>query len=729
MRQAPLPLIYSIAILLFFLLLMSHPFTACALESHLQLSAHTPSLSDKGNANFFTKTYSFTQLNWNDSNTLRGDRATTTFYLPVPKQWKYTTAKLHLLISHSPLLQDNSTLTLELNGKPVSSIRLTKENATLTTWDIELPLDQPFASDWIALNFVGFLRISADICADYDNPSNWAFISPNSTLTISYKKLNFSPDLGQLPYPFIYTNPLEPLTSLLVLPQNPSIKEVEPALRMVRALGAQLNYNQINLSTTDAIAISNQQKENNNLIFVGKVNQFSSVDPNFMANIATEATQNGKALAADTGIISLVSSPWNPVHTVLALTGESDLAVEKAASAFSNPQFRSLSYDRFALITEKPRKLQSTEQRNKQEPISLKRLGYADQTVLGLGQNTLSYTFILPNDQMPEMLTLHTVFSHSVFTYQDHSLLTIAINGIKQSSLRLLPSNENRESWTIKIPGNVLNPGKNSLTYTFDLHIPQENCGTRFYFQAWGLIHAESTIQTTFLRTLPRIILSHFPLSFGAKTLIIVPNTLSTEEINPIVQFFLKLGALLGFDSPVFHVVGANEANLSILKSYNNILIGTPQSNPWLAKAMAPLKIEHDKVSLYDKDNKLSFINEAPLGVVQLIDSPWNNDGNALLITGTSNDAVSWAMRLLTDDKLRTQLTGNVATVNMKGILANFETRSESLNLKGGFSNKNMHVLGAYLYQNIALVIIFIFLIIVILLAAFGFYIRRKKNE
>ena len=728
-----------------FLLMICLSFKSFAQDSYLQMSAllsanspkDTATNSDSSDFDSFSKTYTFEQINWNDphTNKLQGPQATATFYLPIPKQWKFTGVKLHLMITHSPLLKENSSLTLEVNNTPLSSLQLNKANAEAGVWNLELP-PEAFTGDWISLNFVSSLRISADICEDGDNPSVWAYISPNSTLTINYNKIPFNTSLAQLPYPFIYTNSFEPQTSLLVLPPNPSVKELDPALRVMRALGEQLNYNHIDLSAITLEKITEQQKENNNLIFVGTTNQLTplmSTAANKNHDMGALFNTADKGLNPNTGVISLVTSPWNRTNALLAITGDSNVAVEKAAKAFSNPQFTKLTGSKFALVNEEPQVVQQKKKQNKSEaPVSFKSLGFSDQTAIGLGPNTITYNFNLPNNKIPELLKIRTVLSHSLFSRADHSMLTVAVNGIKQASLFLSSSNEKNSSWTVKIPQNILNPGKNTLTYTFDLHLAQTgDCGPRYNYEAWGVIHAESSLQTFFSEDIPHIVLSRFPLALSTKTPIIVPEKLNDSQINTLIQFFIKLGALLGHGEPNFTVLGANEVNPALLQKHSNILIGTPQDNPWVAKAMvnASLKIDQGKVTLFDKDNKLSLTNKEPVGVVELMNSPWNNDNNTLLITGTNPDTVAWAMRILTEDKLRPQLTGNVATLNAQGTLSSFETRPDiSWSFGQGFTKRNMQAFRSMLYQNLGLTIVCLFIIVVIFLAIIGFYKRRKKE-
>lgn len=55
------------------------------------------------------------------------------------------------------------------------------------------------------------------------------------------------------------------------------------------------------------------------------------------------------------------------------------------------------------------------------------------------------------------------------------------------------------------------------------------------------------------------------------------------------------------------------------------------------------------------------------LGSVQLLASPWDDDQAMLVVTGSTDESVAWAMDALTDGTLSGSLTGDLVTIVREG--------------------------------------------------------------
>lgn len=672
-----------------------------------------------------TKTYTFAQLQWNTTEPLRSNSATRTFYIPVPKQWKLNGVKLHLLISHSPVMLETSTLTVALNNQPFASLTLTQQNADRMSWDINFPT-APLNQDWLALNFISFLRMDAKPCQDHDNPANWLYIAPESTITFDYNELNLKPDLSQLPYPFLSSRIFESIPSLLVLPEKLTVTRLIPILKTISTFGAFTNQGQLNLDVTTRDQISSTLKNKNNLIFVAKTAEvLSFISPKVLPDSWFEMTEQN---VKDPGVIMLINSPWNSKYGVLIVTGNEDTALNKAVAALSQPQFNKLARGKIAIINESPKHIITYTPDLTKTPLTLKRLGYDDQAVLGEGNNTVSYTFNLPNQGQADALQLNTVLSHSVFSSQDHSTLTLVINGVKHASLLLIKANEQQANWKVTIPNAGLRPGKNTLDYIFDLHIPKPYCSSNYSYQIWGVIHANTTLAVNSFSRGNAIFLNQFPAPFDIGSMIILPESLDLNTIKTLTQLFLKLGGLLGSKLQTFNIFAANTVQLKAQPQNNIVLIGTAQNNKWINKALqtAPLKLSDIRKETFLKTAHLSLTDNEEIGLLELMDSPWHNHQKILMITGTSDNAVAWAMNLLIDETKRSQLNGNIAIVDKKGTLTSLNTYYEAeLKQAQQWQNKMLD----FLHQQYGMLIFAGFALITLLLALTSFYIRYKRKH
>ena len=140
---------------------------------------------------------------------------------------------LHLEYDHSELVRpEDSTLTVLLNGSPITSTFLTSENAKRTTWKIDLPKDK-LKRDLNHIQLKYYMRIRDDDCVNQENPGLWSNIFDVTHIHYEYvSPLKFlglpPPDLGLLPKPFIRsTIPEGPIA--FVLPNEVSTQDFSAA--------------------------------------------------------------------------------------------------------------------------------------------------------------------------------------------------------------------------------------------------------------------------------------------------------------------------------------------------------------------------------------------------------------------------------------------------------------------------------------------------------------------
>ena len=103
-----------------------------------------------------TTTYLLSTITNASEIVLNGSSPSYTFYIPVSQQWQLTGMDLHLQVSHSDVLRENSTLTVQVNNIPVESVQLTDANAGGSQWDVTVPTEL-LTGDSIRVSLVGFM--------------------------------------------------------------------------------------------------------------------------------------------------------------------------------------------------------------------------------------------------------------------------------------------------------------------------------------------------------------------------------------------------------------------------------------------------------------------------------------------------------------------------------------------------------------------------------------------
>lgn len=655
-----------------------------------------------------TTEFNFKQFGWTGSITLNGYTPSETIYLPITEHLNVQKAVLHLKMAFSPILTKGTRVEVRFNQTLIRSLPLPEKLNQESSWDIELPLTQ-LSADWQALTFSAYLVSESSLC----DPNNWIYISPESTITINSLPFPFNGTLNQLPYPFIDSAALNPVPTLLLLPASPSQQEIFSLFEVALRLGQLAGDNKVNLSvdyTTDAT-----EKKNANIIFIGK----SALVPRELLGHVDEMNQQA-------GIISLNRSPYNPLYGALTITGYDHSALDKAVSAFLTPEFKSLASGHFALI-EKIDTKPLTQTMSSLYRTTFKDLGYTDQSVSGIGRHQLTFNIPLPNDRDPNYAKVKTLITTPLFPGKHESQITLLVNGKKQSSFWL---NDEHSAWETELTPEALKPGNNRLDYLIDLHLEHEECTYREYNEAWATIYAESQFQASFFQTTPLAMLTQLPVPFSEEISVIVPPHLSKEELNKLANLFFKFGQLFRPNPAHFTFRTSNEMDESFIRNHNVILIGTPDSNPWIHFALdyMPVQLIKESRLLKTPQKTIELTGEQGTGLLELMPSPWSERNTLFLITGSNEQALFSAFNAFINDKRRSKLNGNIALINADqsiNVLSSYDNRYISFKQRINISLSNLGKNLRYYVESSPQILIYLLVVIVPLVIL----LRRRRKK
>lgn len=233
------------------------------------------------------------------------------------------------------------------------------------------------------------------------------------------------------------------------------------------------------------------------------------------------------------------------------------------------------------------------------------------------------------------------------------SSITIALNSLPIVSYNLVNFSETNRR--IPIPASLFRPGKNTLTFTSTLYLPDDhetNCQNWDDPARWLAIEPGGLLHLSFVRRDPEIDLAYFPQVFVEsmekylsdpavrQPLIILPEDSTADDLTALST----LSYLLGHDAGSGYewtpeILNASKWDSGLAASRNIIIIGDP-----------PAEFQ-DKTS-HDKD------------YVGLFSSPWSV-GNAVMIIGDQdrNDGFTPAS-VFSDPARSIPLQGNLAYVD-----------------------------------------------------------------
>ena len=184
------------------------------------------------------------------------------------------------------------------------------------------------------------------------------------------------------------------------------------------------------------------------------------------------------------------------------------------------------------------------------------------------------------------VLTLH--LEHGKKLLSGFSDLTIALNDEPVASLILDENNAAAAYYTIPIPAEALQPGKNSLLLRFNLRLHDTGCSDANSPSLWAKVFADTSLalDTTDLPMTPD--LSRFPAPFdtlsglpGSPQLtFILPDISTSAELTAAARIAAALGQAAGWQEPPMRALTASQVEAYGASADHLIVISLGGNNP-----------------------------------------------------------------------------------------------------------------------------------------------------
>lgn len=633
-----------------------------------------------------------------DTSTLRGALSSSEFFIPGPGAVQITaSSKLRLHLSYTDLLRgERSSVSVRLNGHDTASVPL-QDSKGSEQW-LEVPLSPALIKpDFNSLQIVFNLRRDqgSESCADASDPVLWATIFPDSTIIYERgEPLRFDEPLELSKYPApIYRTEYGPRPTIPVLvPTTPTTNTLVGAASLLASLGQAAAGR-----TLQPVAVTAETLSAQATLVIGTGRDFPWLAEQPLPlkyDHATGQYFDGKnqPIAPEIGVIQLFTHQRNgaAAGSVLLVSGGNDIGVRRAALALASRTYAKLLHGTYALIPQEPNveKLGKDGITPGQQTFGQLTASDNDPTVRNQGRSSVSATFYVPQsyrfDQEPQV-SLH--FSHAS-GLDERSLLTIEINGTSIASTRLDDKNATGGTLTTKLPTSVLRSGANTIAATFQMRQRDaQPCPQAFDDVVWGTLHHDSSITLPFSDSTPQVDLSTLSAPFvqaGAiqNTLVVLPPRPDQLAISQTLTLAARLGAETKSDLTYLPVALTSDG--ATLPAQHLIVVGTPALQPLIGALQRTLPLEFNAAGVLEWRGSasetpnapvlLAVQNEQAVGILQIAVSPWHNDRSVLLVSGTTEPAIGWAIDALTDGAL----TGNVALATADAHISTLSVRQST---------------------------------------------------
>lgn len=661
-----------------FSLFLIFPFRAAAKEPVATDLTHQTTVIINGN----NASVSFADLGYRDR-TLVSPLGLANILFSTPLNWKLVSGgeiELHydLFLSGPDINKVADTknpfggsLLLTFNGQVVGSIPLDETGSHIKR--LKIPDSALITTREDGRNL---LTISMDATFSCDNNvTATLIIKSTSFFDLFFEETIPELNLSHLPAPFYRDNSFVPESTLIVIPDNPDALEMQAALNVMSGFGSMIGgvYN-MELVTNSQIADIDPTLYH--MIFVGMPGQFRDLSKvGFQIPIANGKFINMPTESEQDGNVQLALSPWNSNKVIMLVSGNSPEAVLKAGQAVSSGRIFVYENPTLAFVSN----VQTlSETLPIVEDFNFENLGYATETLSGLGVKSQEYLFYVSKDQvLTNEGSINLVYYHSGLLDYGVSSFSVELNGQAIASTIFSKESEQVTTLAIKIPPGTLRFGENHLNVSANM-LTLPSCDITGFSDPWFIISNQSSIHLPVmsgvtllaepllkdLKFFPKLFATHSDL--GDLAFIFTKSDIASWKIAGKLAY--NLGQQFNPLISNLQVAYADDVPQAIHDRNSMIILGLASEMPFLSEFNDMLPAPFDLSSNIASERQMQVIYRIPVGVsvgyLELMQSPFNAEKSILVVSGNDLNGVIFAGNGLLQDKLQSQLAGVFAVTN-----------------------------------------------------------------
>lgn len=598
-----------------------------------------------------------------DDVTINGVIGSTERFFNVSQNWDVKDLKLNLVYTKSELLDVNySTITVFINGEPVSSKRLDGDRKYQDKWQVNIPKEL-VKPGYNSISIKAYKTISDKICRDDSNTANWLVIHKQSDIELNYSLKSNSNEIKD--YNSIFTNigNEEYVDTTFVLPDKYNSNELSSIMNLSLNMGQKLKADNFKL---DVKLKSNLKEYNNNIIYVGGINDTSTDFLNLLSN-------NEKNQAKNKAVIKQVISPFNKEKRMILIISDNSKALKNATKLIcNNEMLNELNSSSFIIDETKDVSDIKKDTKNK---LTLNDLGYNDFLLKGPFSQETNFDVSIPKNKISKAGSiLNLKFRYAKNLDFERSLVTVYVNDKPISSKKLSLEKADNDNLEVNLPTDVLGKNYYKIKVVFNLELKDLMCFTRDTDNPWAYILDSSFIKFDF-KDNDSLNFKSYPYPFidnqqANDINVVVSKNLNSSDLSNIANIIGNMGRDAVYNTGNLNVLTDSEF-LNTNKKGNLIVIGTPDDNSILKDINKDLYIKFDKnFSGFENNDKIKFLDDKyskQLSIIQLINSPYSKSNSAIIVSSLDKNSLSSSVRYLSDNNLTRDLKGDAAVVNIDG--------------------------------------------------------------
>jgi hypothetical protein len=568
---------------------------------------------------------------------------------------------LSIKVKSSQVLdQDRSSLTINLNERQLASYRLSQFADGVMKIDLSGGI---FHQGLNTLTFTAMLHLPDDnetACSNWDDPSRWLEISLESSLHLVVSPTNFALNLASFPQAFVepinhYLAGTEKNETTFVLPDEPSLDDLTSLVSLAYLFGHHAGQN----FRWQPQVVSERS---------GNLNVFKDRG---IVLLRSERQVVAPPSVSGIDFMLMRNSVWDISHPLLYLSDHNPQDGFSPVQILGDPIRRAMLRSNLAYL--EPSRVRPPAPL--QNDYTFEQLGYLNRTARGIGESSLIYSLFIPYNIEPTNAHLRLVISHSPDLDAEVSSILVYLNGFTVAGIVPSANSAQFEPIEVNLPAARFRPGENFIRLTFDLQLPYSSC-ERAPQSVWATVDASSSLHIGFNQVVRTPTLDDYPMPYSNYPgfAFVIPDNYNLKTLEYITSLAFQFGqsSQLNYQLPV--VFTSSQFTPETTDRVNLIFVGLPTENPHIfsINRLMPQPFTEDGNSL--EPGYGIYLPEpdeqAAIGLLETLTSPWSNDGIILVVTGTDTQSLDWTWDVLLDPDYAQKFSGNVLMVGSGARLA-----------------------------------------------------------
>jgi len=542
--------------------------------------------------------------------------------------WNLVDAQLTLSFSTTQLVSEYlSSITISING-----VRFYSENVPVTDGlrrelTVKIPIEH-MKKGYNVIAIEGYIRTYNGLpCVDDVTTANWMNVFKESFVEVSYTPAAACATIDDFYTCFTSIDALENKQSAVVVATGFDNDEIGAAFTVLAGISraATKDYRNIDLLAADSLTDVTDKRY---VIYIAKTARLP-------AALQSSVSQSGN-IEGSGAYLLLIPGATN----VLVVTGNDAAAMDKAAAELSNATTMHQLKGAVKLIGEN-------------EDVYVRKEGvtqYTPLTATGTyldGPFRQKYNYFINfdnNRQLAYGSQVELYFRYSKNLDFDRSLISVYVNDVPIGSQKLSQAKADGDSLTLDISTDIEVTGSFTLTVAFDMEIKDLWCTLRQSETPWAYVSSESMLKLNSIEV-PYYLFENYPYPFISEgefnhLKMVIPDSNTDIDLNLMGDFMLTLGQFLKYNTGEFTVVRASDPGE--LNDKNVIAVGTFANNPFIAGLNEQLFFRFYDNGAGIMSNEKLLIEASygtTLATAQLIESPYSNVRNAILVLASANES------------------------------------------------------------------------------------------